>query len=38
MNASVSGDGTLCPVWRIETDSGAYYINGLTGQAESIAY
>ena len=38
MNASVSGDGTLCPVWRIETDSGEYYINGLTGRAESIAY
>jgi hypothetical protein len=38
MSVSVSGDGTLYPVWRIETDSGEYYINGLTGRAEPIAY
>jgi hypothetical protein len=27
-NASVSGSGTLTPVWRLVTDAGEFYING----------
>ncbi len=29
---SASGDGSLIPVWRIQTDSGNYYVDGTTGQ------
>jgi hypothetical protein len=33
MNVSSSSISELTPVWRIETDTGIYYINGLTGEA-----
>ena len=36
MEVSVPGSGTLCPVWMIETDVGKYYINGITGKAETV--
>lgn len=31
----VSGTGTLTPVWRLTTDAGEYYIDGLTGKLET---
>jgi hypothetical protein len=37
MNDAASNDAVLVPVWRIETDAGAYYINGITGKEEIIA-
>lgn len=33
---SVSGAGELRPVWRIETDAGTLYIDGLTGERRSL--
>lgn len=33
MNVSSSSISELMPVWRIETDSGEYFIDGLTGEA-----
>jgi len=36
MSASASGEGTMTPFWRIETDVGQNYVNGLTGKIESI--
>jgi len=35
--ASVSGTGTLTPVWRLQTDAGDFYINGLTGKQETVS-
>ena len=37
MNASVSGEGELVPVWRIATDTGEFYINAVTGLEETLA-
>ena len=37
MSASASGEGSMTPFWRIGTDVGEHYINGLTGKSESIA-
>lgn len=34
--ASVPGDNNLVPVWRICTDTGDYYINGITGKPEDF--
>jgi hypothetical protein len=31
-----SGTGTLTPVWRLATDAGNFYINGLTGKQETV--
>ena len=36
MSASASGDGTMTPFWKIETDVGQNYLNGLTGKIDSI--
>ncbi|NCB51570.1 MAG: hypothetical protein EOM54_06790 [Clostridia bacterium] len=36
-NASVSGTGVLTPVWRLVTDAGEFYINGLTGKQETVS-
>lgn len=36
LSSAVSGDCTLRPVWCVQTDSGAYYINAQTGKAENI--
>lgn len=35
--ATVSGTGTLTPVWRVTTDTGEFYINGLTGKQETVS-
>lgn len=37
-NVSSVGGISLVPVWRIETDTGEYFINGLTGKSASITY
>ncbi|MBR5261511.1 MAG: hypothetical protein IKV47_05010 [Oscillospiraceae bacterium] len=37
MNVAVSGESVLTPVWRIETDTGIYYINAENGRQEMIA-
>lgn len=36
-SASVSGTGTMTPVWRLVTDAGEFYINGLTGKQETVS-
>ena len=36
LNSAVSGDCTLKPVWCIQTDSKAYYIDAQTGKAEKF--
>lgn len=36
MSVPVTGESTLTPVWKIETDTGNYFINGLTGKAETV--
>ena len=36
MQASASGEGTMTPFWRIETDVGIHYINGVSGKREAI--
>lgn len=33
MFVSVSGERSLTPVWHISTDSGSYYVNGISGAA-----
>ncbi|MGE4354497.1 MAG: hypothetical protein AB7D36_10500 [Oscillospiraceae bacterium] len=38
MSVTVSGDCILNPVWRIETDTGEYMLNAVTGRFETIAY
>ncbi len=35
-NASVSGTGTLTPMWRLTTDTGTFYLNPATGRQESV--
>lgn len=35
MTASASGEGYMTPFWRIVTDTGTNYMNGLTGKSES---
>ena len=37
LSVLVSGEGTLLPVWRLETDTGVYLINAETGRLESGA-
>ena len=36
MSVSAAGEGSMTPFWRIETDVGQSYVNGLTGKIESI--
>lgn len=36
MYSAVSENCTLRPVWRIETDSGSYYIDAASGEAENV--
>lgn len=36
LSSSVSGDCTLKPIWRIQTNSRPYYIDAQTGKAETI--
>lgn len=36
MDASAAGDGDMTPFWRIETDLGQNYINGITGESGSL--
>lgn len=36
MSANAAGDGELTPVWRVDTDTGSFYINAVTGLEESI--
>lgn len=36
INLSVSGDGNLIPTWRVSADTGEYYINAITGKAETV--
>lgn len=35
-SVTVSGEGTLTPVWRFGTDTGDVYINALTGNVETV--
>ena len=37
MSVVVSGESTLIPVWRLETDSGEYLINAETGRLENAS-
>ena len=37
MEASAAGEGEMTPIWRITTDVGVHYINGLTGKSENLA-
>lgn len=36
MNVAISGECTLRPVWKISTDIGEFYINAVSGKAESL--
>ena len=36
MAVTVSGESTLTPVWHIETDTGDYYMNAVSGKAETV--
>lgn len=36
MSVAVSGESTLTPVWRIETDTGTVLINAFTGGVETL--
>lgn len=36
MNVAVSGESTLRPVWKVETDTGDIYINAVSGKMESL--
>lgn len=36
MDASASGEGTLTPLWHFSTDIGDFYLNGITGKAETV--
>jgi len=36
VSAQLSGAGSLRPVWRIQTDTGEYFLSGLTGNEELI--
>lgn len=36
MNVAVSGESVLTPVWRIETDTGIYYVNAENGRQETV--
>ena len=36
MRANAAGEGQLIPIWRIETDTGSFFINALTGLEETI--
>lgn len=36
MSSSVSGECTLRPVWCVQTDSRAYYIDAATGKSETL--
>jgi hypothetical protein len=36
IRGSASGEAELIPVWRVETDAGDYYLNGLTGKKEAM--
>ena len=38
MSVTVSGACILSPVWRIETDTGEYIMNAVSGRFETIAY
>ena len=36
MNVAVSGESVLTTVWRIETETGIYYINAENGRQETV--
>ena len=36
MDVSASGEGTLTPLWHFSTDIGDFYVNGITGKAETV--
>lgn len=36
MDAAASGEGTLTPLWHFSTDIGDFYLNGITGKAETV--
>lgn len=36
MDAAASGEGTLTPLWHFSTDVGEFYLNGITGKAETV--
>ena len=36
MQANAAGEATLTPVWRIETDTGEFFINAVTGLQETV--
>lgn len=36
MDVSASSEGTLTPLWRFATDVGDFYVNGITGKAETV--
>ena len=36
MTCSASGEGSMTPFWKIETDVGQNYVNGITGKIESV--
>jgi len=36
MSVAVSGESVLTPVWRIETDTGVYYVNAENGRQETV--
>ena len=35
VHLTMSGESTLTPVWRIETDTGSFYLNAVTGLLET---
>ena len=37
MTANAAGEGELVPIWRIETDTGEFYINAMTGLEEPVS-
>lgn len=38
LSVNISGESVLNPVWRIETDTGSYMMNAVTGRFETLIY
>lgn len=36
LSVTMSGESTLTPVWRIETDTGDFYVNAVSGRTENF--
>lgn len=36
IDVTLSGESTLTPVWRVETDTGNFYVNAVTGRLETV--